>query len=401
MLRAYLTATYAVPLLAKRHLRKRVARGKEHSRRWTEKLGQPSLARPHGTLIWLHAVGLGEVLSLRGLIHQMATQSDAHFLVTSSTRAGAEAFAQNAPPRTMHQFLPLDAPRYRRAFLDHWKPDLCVWVEQDIWPGFVVETVKRGIPQALIAARMNAQSTARHDRARHIFTHVYNQMQIITAQDSTTAAHLTSLGAIDVSVTGSLKPSAPALDCDAAELQTLSRQLKDRFVWITAPAHDADITLALAAHDIILRADPDALLIIAPRFPEKPVVITRPYTTRSKGEMPGKSVWLADTLGELGLMYRLSQAALIGGTNDDTEGHNPWESVALNTAIFHGPRTANFKSDYTDLDTAGATQITDAAHLAHHLRRDLAPAIKAATQLRDTKMQATRDLGQTLMNLIT
>jgi 3-deoxy-D-manno-octulosonic-acid transferase len=398
-LRAYLAATHLVRLFAKRHLRKRVERGKESPTRWTEKLGKPSIQRPEGPLIWLHAVGLGEVLSLRGLIHEMAKKTDAHFLVTSSTRAGADAFANNAPPRTIHQFLPLEAPTYRRAFLDHWAPDLCVWAEQDIWPGFVAELAKRGIPQALIAARMNAESQTRHAKMKSVFSFIYKQMRVITAQDEATQKHLTNLGAQDVRTTGSLKPSAPPLQCDQQELDRLADMLSDRFVWMAAPAHQADVDLALAAHAVLLPTNPTALLIIAPRFPDRPLVVSMPHTTRSLGEGPGGKVWLCDTLGELGLFYRLASAALIGGTNDKTEGHNPWEAVVLQTAVFHGPRTANFANDYAALDENGATCVASPAQLHDALLSDLEPKIAAANTLRQLHAKATATLAHDLVAL--
>lgn len=399
-LRAYLAATHVVPLLANRHLQRRVARGKEHPTRWVEKCGKPSATRPDGSLIWLHAVGLGEVLALRGLITEMASQTDAHFLVTSSTRAGAQAFADNAPPRTIHQFLPLDAPPFRRAFLDHWQPDLCVWTEQDIWPGFVVDLKKRNIAQCMIAARMNNASFARHRRSRATFQFIYNEMRLITAQDPATAKYLEHLGATDVRTTGSLKSSAPPLQCDANELTAISEQTAGRFVWAVAPAHSADINIALAAHTQLLTTNPTALLIIVPRFPDRSVEIALPFTTRSKAEMPTKAVWLMDTMGELGLVYRLAQAALIGGTFDETEGHNPWEAVALNCAVLHGPRIANFAADYTALDKTAAICATDATDVFDALQSDLSPRIQSAGTLREKLAQSTQTLARDLMNLV-
>jgi 3-deoxy-D-manno-octulosonic-acid transferase len=348
-------------------------------------------------LIWLHAVGLGEVLSLRGLIAEMAKLTDAHFLVTSSTRAGAQAFADNAPPRTIHQFLPLDAPSFRRAFLDHWQPDLCVWAEQDIWPGFVVDVVRRNIPQCLIAARMNAKSYAKHARSKATFSFIYKQMQLVTAQDEATAAHLRNLGAEQVQITGSLKSSAPPLHCNEDELDGLTQSLNGRFVWAVAPAHAADIDLALAAHTHLLTTKPDALLIIAPRFPDRPVTCTLPYTTRSKREGPTGSVWLMDTFGELGLVYRLARAALIGGTYDDTEGHNPWEAVALKAAIIHGPRPANFATDYQVLDENGATCAVDVTELNAILGSDLTLNIEKVSNLQSEVSKRTHTLAVELI----
>ena len=399
-LRAYLGATRVVPLIATRHLKRRVARGKEHPTRWTEKRGEPSIARPRGTLIWLHAVGLGEVLSLRGLITEMAQNCDAHFLVTSSTRAGAQAFADNAPPRTIHQFLPLDAPTYRRRFLDHWQPDLCIWAEQDIWPGFVVDLAQRGIPQCLIAARMDAKSYAKHARSQPTFAFIYDQMRMITAQDAQTADHLAKLGAKAVTITGSLKSSAPPLQCDVEELKQLREITAGRFIWATAPAHPADVALALAAHADLMQTKPDALLIIAPRFPDEPIDIALPHTNRAAGEGPTAAVWVMDTFGELGLVYRLAQAALIGGTHNDTEGHNPWEAVALDTAILHGPRTANFASDFNALDENGAIGVRSAREIVDALNSDLPALAAASNDLRKTLADQTKTLSHALSEMV-
>ncbi|MFQ1699090.1 3-deoxy-D-manno-octulosonic acid transferase [Loktanella agnita] len=375
LLRLYLGLSYLFPLIASRLLRKRLARGKEDATRWPEKLGKGLAPRPEGRLIWLHAVGLGEVLSLRGLIAGLAARdADLSFLVTSTTRASAQVFTANLPPRTIHQFLPLDAPTYRKRFLDHFQPDLCVWAEQDLWPGFVSDIAARDIPQALIAARMNERSFQQHDRAQSLYRDLYRAMALLTAQDTGTAAHISALSDSTAEVTGSLKPAAPALQHDAAETDALKALLADRFIWAVAPSHAADETHALAAHTQLRQTHPDALLIIAPRFPERGAAIAGsiddPVPMRSRAEQPSPQdpIWLCDTFGDLGMIYRLSQAVLIGGTFDDTEGHNPWEAAALHTAILHGPRIGNFTTDYAQLGQAkGAIAVSDADALAQAL----------------------------------
>jgi len=352
-LRSYLAATHLIPLVAKPILRRRLNRAKEHPRRWQEKLGRDLAPRPAGPLIWIHAVGLGEVLSVRGLIDRLAKlRPNLSFLVTSTTAASAEVFAKQAPARTLHQFLPLDAPPYRKRFLDHFAPDLCIWLEQDLWPGMVSDLAARGLPQCMVAARMNARSHRSHQRVAPLYRDLYDAMAVITAQDAATAAHLGSLGAKAL-VTGSLKPAAPPLSCDAAELTRLQTALAGRRVWAVAPAHPEDIERARGAHRELCQTDPAALLIIAPRFPEAEIAVEG--ARRSRGDIPGPddAIWLCDTYGDLGLVYRLAQAVLIGGTYSSIEGHNPWEAAALGCAILHGPHTANFAADYAQLDACG------------------------------------------------
>ncbi|WP_108816397.1 3-deoxy-D-manno-octulosonic acid transferase [Loktanella sp. Alg231-35] len=401
-LRSYLAASHLIPLVAKPLLRRRLKRGKEHPTRWPEKLGQGLAPRPEGPLIWLHAVGLGEVLSLRGLITRMAAaRPDVSFLVTTTTAASAEVFAKNAPPRTLHQFLPLDAPRYRKRFLNHFDPDLCIWAEQDLWPGFVSAIAARRIPQCIVAARMNAASYTAHQKAKGLFRDLYQAMALVTAQDQVTATHLEGLGAT-VRVTGSLKPAAPALTSDPATLDTLRRATAGRFVWAVAPAYPADAERARAAHDILRQTDPTALLIIVPRHPSG--FADDPVPKRSQGQWPDADtpVWLCDTFGELGLIYRVAQAVLIGGTFSDIEGHNPWEAATLSTAILCGPRTANFQADFEALiDAKAAISVANSAGIATALREDdlQAHAQRAADHV-STAGAATDQLATELLQKV-
>ncbi len=357
LLRSYLVASRAIPFIAPRLLKRRLARGKEDPARWREKLGQPSLPRPDGPLIWLHAVGLGETLALRGLIAAMAAQSDAQFLVTSTTRASAQVMAQNLPPRTRHQFLPLDAPGYLNRFLDHWRPSLSVWAEQDLWPGAVTATHARGIPLALVNARMNAEAFTRRKRWRALYADLFARFALITAQDDATATHLQALGAKGVRVAGSLKAAAPPLSADPQALATVRQALAGRRPVLLASSHPEDEAIALTA----LRNAPDKpLLLIAPRDPHRGADIAAAATAlgltatrRSAGQGPTADVWVVDTFGEMGLWFRLCPTTIIGGTFGPTEGHNPWEPAALGSAILHGPRTANFAADFAALDGAG------------------------------------------------
>lgn len=384
LLRLYLCARHAVPLIAKPLLKKRLSKGKEHATRWTEKLGRPTKPRPDGTLIWLHAVGLGEVLSLRGLITAMQEfEPDANFLITSTALSSANGIAAQLPPRTQHQFLPLDAPQFSAAFLDHWKPDLVIWAEQDIWPGLICDVHNRSVPQALINARMNAASLQKHSKARALYQAIFARLALITAQDRDTAQNLANLGApAPIGINASLKSAAPPLSCDDSALKLLKKATQKRRIWLVAPAHPPDIDIAIKAHKTLLAHDPTALLIIAPRNIDTP--FTENLPRRSAGQLPNGPIWIADTHGEMGLLYRLADTALIGGTFNDVQGHSPWEAAGLGCAILHGPNTGNFASDYTTLDrkhaallVTSASEITDA--LLHSNRTALTQNAKDLT----------------------
>ncbi|MFN3825715.1 MAG: 3-deoxy-D-manno-octulosonic acid transferase [Pseudorhodobacter sp.] len=366
-LRLYLAAAHLIPLAAPFVLRGRLARGREDAARWREKLGEPSAARPAGRLVWLHAVGIGEVMALRGLVGAMAARdADLQFLVTSSARSSAQVFAGNLPERTIHQYLPLDAPHYLARFLDHWRPHLSVWAEQDLWPGAVVAADRRGVPLALVNARMNERSFLNRRRFKRLYSDLHARFQLVAAQDDATAGHLRALGARDVRVTGSLKSAAPPLSADAAELARLRAALAGRRLWVAASTHAEDEAVALAAQAALWRQSHDWLMILAPRVPGRQVAMDLPHARRSTGEVagPDHAVWLADTFGELGLWYRLAPVALMGGTFGPVEGHNPWEPASLGVAVLHGPHFANFRNDYKALQDADAARQIAGADLA-------------------------------------
>ncbi|MFY0616806.1 3-deoxy-D-manno-octulosonic acid transferase [Shimia sp.] len=362
-LRSYLMLRPLLQPLMRLIVARRVRQGKEDPERCGEKFGRATLARPEGRLIWLHAVGLGEVLALRPLLAELAQQApEMSFLVTSTARSSAQVVGANLPGNAVHQFLPLDGPVFVRRFLDHWQPDLAVWSEQDLWPGAICDVAKRGTPLAYINARLSEDGMARRRRFQSGFTALMSRFDRIYAQDPQTARRLSDLGVPTPEVMGSLKPAALPLSVDDAELEQLRHALLGRRVWVAASTHAKDEAVVLEAHQEILARDPEALLIIAPRAPDRVGVVVEAvkarnltYIVRSEGGMPKPQhmVFVADSFGELGLWYRLAQSAFVGGSFDGVGGHNPWEALCLGCPVLHGPITHNFAQDYLDLDAAG------------------------------------------------
>ncbi|MFN7225137.1 MAG: 3-deoxy-D-manno-octulosonic acid transferase [Paracoccaceae bacterium] len=389
-LRAYLAVSRLITLAGPVVLRRRLARGKEDPARVAEKRGHASAPRPDGRLVWLNAVGLGEVLALRGLISAMARiDPTISFLITSSARSSAQVIGTNLPPRTQHQYLPLDAPSYLSRFLDHWRPDLSVWAEQDLWPGAVMAAHTRGVPLALVNARLTDAGFVRRARAGGIYGDLLARFALIAAQDDRSAAHLRALGAVGVRVTGSLKSAAPPLAVDPALLAQAQTAVQGRRVWVAASTHPADEAQAMAAQTDLWRDDPRRLLILAPRnvtrAGEVAAALTEaglPFARRSLGRLPSAAdaVWLADTYGEMGLWYRLADVALIGGGFDATGGHNPWEAAQFGTAILHGPNVASFLRDYTALHSEKAACAVASGGLFAALQDDDLPAMSGRAQ---------------------
>lgn len=405
-------AARGLGLIAPLALRRRLRRGKEDPARWREKLAETSAWRPEGLLVWLHAVGLGEVMALRGLILELsARRPDLGFLITSTARSSAEVVGANLPPRTIHQFLPLDAPRFVGRFLDHWRPDLSVWAEQDLWPNFVREIHARGIPLALVNARMNDRAGRSRARAGRLYSDLYARFQLIAAQDEGSARELEALGAPGPVLRHvSLKVAAPALAADPVELETLATALGGRPCWCLGSSHPEDEAVAFAALAAQRRqAGEGSLLIVAPRRIERGAEIAAAakaagfsVALRSSGAAPdGLDVYVADTFGEMGLWYRLSDRVLMGGTFGPVEGHNPWEPARLGAAVLHGPRTANFAADYAAVDAAGAAlPVADADALAAALGADLKPMGARGQALAEQGSADIADLADRLIALL-
>lgn len=365
-LRGYLILRRVLQPGMRRVLAGRICKAKENAARAGERLGIATQVRPTGRVVWMHAVGLGEVLALRPLIVGMQQVApDLNFVITSTARSSADVLGQNLPANTVHQFLPLDGPTYMAKFLDHWQPCLSIWSEQDIWPGAIHDCAARDIPLAYVNGRMDNKSTAKRARLAGLYKKVFGLFDLITVQDEQTAENLSSLGGRDVRVTGSLKPAAEPLSVDVGMLATLQVALEGRKIWVAASTHCEDEAVLIDAQRELVKRDPSWLLILAPRAPARGDEIEGALvqagltcTRRSKGGQPdpSHSVWIVDSFGELGLWYRLAAAAFVGGSYGSLGGHNPWEAICLNLLVCHGPNVANFAKDYEVLDYSGASQ---------------------------------------------
>jgi 3-deoxy-D-manno-octulosonic-acid transferase len=310
---------------------------------------------------------VGESVALLELIRRMGEeQPDLSFLLTSGTVTSAEVLAGRLPPGTVHQYVPLDVRPWMRRFLAHWRPDLIVLAEGEIWPALLHESAKARIPVAMINARMTEAAHRRWRRfARGAARALMGRIAHVHAQDSQTAERLRDLGLPPerLEVTGTLKEGSKALPHDESERVALARALTGRPCWLAASTHEGEEAGAAEAHAQARRAWPSLLLIIAPRHPDRAGEIAEGLrlggwrvAQRSKGERiaPDTDIYLADTMGEMGLWYRLSPVSFVGGSLVPVGGHNPFEPAALGSAILHGPHVVNFADIYARLDRAGA-----------------------------------------------
>tara|TARA_R110000868_G_scaffold50504_2_gene161342 strand:- start:2699 stop:4036 length:1338 start_codon:yes stop_codon:yes gene_type:complete len=374
-LAVYRIATRAVGPLVPFLLSRRLKRGKEDAARLDERRGETTRARPDGVLVWIHAASVGESLSVLPLInHILAARDDAHVLVTTGTVTSAKLMAERLPPRALHQYVPLDHPDFCAAFLDHWRPDLGVWVESEFWPNLITTSDERGIPLVLVNARITQKSFEGWQRFPKTIADLVGRFSLVFAQDKASATRLEALGVRRVATPGNLKHDADPLTADAGELATLRRAIGTRAIWLATNTHDGEEMIAADAHMALLHDYPGLLTLIVPRHPARGDEIARQLHHRGLGVVQrstgqtidaGTDIYLADTLGELGLFYRLSSIVFIGGTMADIGGHNPFEPARLNNAMIAGPSEFNFTEAFATFANAGAlVRVADSASLA-------------------------------------
>ncbi|WP_268967197.1 3-deoxy-D-manno-octulosonic acid transferase [Zavarzinia marina] len=360
--RLYRIATWAATPLVRPLLERRRQRGKEDAARLGERLGEAAMERPAGRLLWLHGASVGEAQSVLGLIRAlMAAEPGLSILVTTGTVTSAGLMAQRLPDGAFHQFVPVDHPRAVRRFLDHWRPDAALWVESELWPNLVLDTARRGIPMALVNGRMSEGSFARWQKRPKLIGALLGAFRFVAAQSAADADRFTALGAGDVRCLGNLKLDAPALGADAATVSDLALAFGERPRWLAISTHRGEETRIAEAHRAIADFVPGLLTIVVPRHPERGgdvaaemadaglTVARRRIGDPVTGEV---DVYVADTLGELGVFCRLAQVVLVGGSLVPHGGQNPLEPARLGCAIIAGPHMGNF-AEVMDMLRAG------------------------------------------------
>jgi 3-deoxy-D-manno-octulosonic-acid transferase len=351
----------------------RALRGKEDRGRLKERFGVPSRPRPPGPLVWVHAASVGEFSAVQPLVEAIVGRGIGA-LVTTGTVTSARLAAERLPPGAFHQFVPLDVAPYVTRFLEAWRPEMAVFVESEIWPVALAETARRGVARIVVNARLSARSFRRWRKLPATAGAMFGAVDLVLAQSEADGERFAALGAAKVEVTGNLKFDGLPPPADPDELAALAAALGGRPRWVAASTHRGEDEVVAAAHRLLAASRPDVLTILVPRHPERGPKIAEALAAsglgaalRSRGDpiRPETAVYVADTIGELGLFYRLAPAAFVGGSLVARGGQNPIEPARLGAAVLAGPHVANFAAIYGDLSAAGAlVTVEDADGLA-------------------------------------
>ena len=388
-LHAYRLLTGIATPLASVGLSYRLRRGKEHQDRLAERCAETTLFRPAGPLVWLHGASVGEITAAVGLIERLNAQ-DFSILVTSGTVTSAELAAQRMPSAVVHQFIPIDMPRYVERFLDHWRPDLGLFMESDLWPNLILAAEARGIPLVLVNGRLSEKSFNRWRHLPRTIAALLRCFRLCLVQSQEDARRYAALGAA-VSITGNLKIDVLAPPVDPSAFAALQSAIGDRPLIAAASTHPGEEAIMIDVHRQLRVQIPHLLTVVAPRHPGRGPEIAADaeaagltVAMRSRGQAPANTsdLYIFDTIGELGLLYRLAPIVFMGGSLAAHGGQNPIEAAKLGAAILHGPQVWNFTEIYAALDAAhGASQVADANALTARARdwlTDTAARQKAA-----------------------
>jgi 3-deoxy-D-manno-octulosonic-acid transferase len=392
----YTTLGVAITPALKLWLKRRIKRGKEDASRQGERFGFSSIPRPQGTLVWLHAASVGEVQSVLTLVRALLdAQPTIHLLITTGTVTSAALVAQQHLARTFHQFVPVDTYPAVRRFLQHWRPDIAVWVESEFWPQLLWQVQAQHVPMLLVNARISQKTYENWQQWPATIRSMLHGFCGIYAGSTEDATRLRALGASDVQDVGNLKFDAAPLAHDEAMLQKLLQQSHGRPIFLAASTHANEEHMIAETHRDVAQQFPTLLTIIVPRHAARGASIAADlrgmgYTLaqRSAGEMltANTDIYLADTMGELGLFYRAATIVFMGGSLIAHGGQNPLEAARLDNAILTGPHTHNFSAIIARFVAVDAIQVVANANaLAEALKAMLAD-VKARNILANNAM---------------
>ena len=360
LLKLYRAATDIVGPALPLWIKYRASKGKEDAARLSERRGIPSLSRPPGALVWMHGASVGECTMLLPLIAKMrSNRPDLNILLTVGTVTAAKVMAERLPAGAFHQYVPLDRRKYVKTFLEHWAPDMAIWAESEIWPNMIMQADTRCIKMALLNARMSEKTLNGWIKRKASAEAIFSRFDLILAADKRTGDSLGCFTSRNIAATGNLKDAAPALPAPEEALRELREAVTGRPVWCAASTHAGEDELILRAHKDVIAAHPNALLILAPRHPERReevlgLIHSSGYAAamRSQGQPinADTNIYLFDTIGEMGLAYQLAALTFMcGSLVKGLSGHNPLEPARLGSAVMTGGHIASFADIYNTM----------------------------------------------------
>lgn len=351
----------------------RATRGKEDHSRRRERYGYSKRERPAGPLVWMHAASVGETAAVTPMVEYLVDHN-INVVFTTGTVTSAKLVEERLGERVIHQYVPLDLKPAVNRFLNHWKPDLAIIAESEIWPMTILELGVRQVPQVVVNARLSDRSFAAWKKRLYLAEALMENLAQVVAQSETDAERYLELGARPVCVSGNLKADTLPPPVDWVELNGFLADIGKRPVWAAISTHPGEEEVAAEVHEKLAKKFPGILSVIVPRHPDRAAAIESMLVSRGLSVVrrstgaridDNTDILLGDTIGEMGLYLRLTEIAFVGKSLIGEGGQNPLEPAVLETAILTGKKVQNFRDTYRKLiDNGGAKVIRDADMLA-------------------------------------
>lgn len=363
MLQLYNFILSILAFMVNPYCKRRIRINKDNENSIAEKMARLMPKKPAGKLIWFHAVSVGETISILPLISELMQKKDVTILLTSTTLTSAKIAKEKLPKNAIYQFLPFDFKKNVQKFLNYYKADIAIFTESELWPNFITEIHKQNIPLILLNARISDKGKVKNYLYKKCFSNLLEKFSLILAQEEQDLARFRALNLNNISLIGNLKLDAPPLTHNEKELTKLRKQTKGRKLFLAVSTHQGEEKILADLHHKLRLALPNLLTIIIPRHPERKNEIINSLkesvaiTIRSENETITNrtDIYLADTIGELGLFYQLCDISFIGGSLIKRGGHNPYEALRLNNITITGPNYFNFKNIFQNLITQNIT----------------------------------------------
>jgi len=359
----YKLLTYLFYIISPIYIFLRKIKKKEDPKRFKEKFSEIRLSRGGGFLVWIHAASVGETISVLPLLEYFEKEKKIKkILFTTVTLSAEEVLRKNIVnyKKITHQFLPFDVPKFVNKFLNHWSPNLCIFVDSEIWPNLILNIKEKKIPLLLINGRITKKSFQRWRYLNNFSKKIFQKFDLCIASSKESEDYLNALGAKNIKNFGNLKfASAKNIEIKKFKIDFLNK-IKNRKIWCASSTHASEELLCGKVHGEVKKSYSNILTIIIPRHINRIKSVKNDLNnlglkvilSSDLDQLNDKTdILLINTYGETSKFFNITKNVFIGGSIINRGGQNPIEPSKFGCNIFHGPNINNFKEVYIYLNS--------------------------------------------------
>ena len=334
----------------------RFFKNKENKRSILEKICFSSKNRGSGKIIWFHGASVGEVLSIVPILEKYEKhKSIKKILLTTSTLSSSKVIKKLKFKKIIHQFYPLDHALFVKKFLNHWKPNLAIFIESEIWPTMFKEINKKKIPLILLNARITRKTFKRWIKVKEFAQSIFNNILISYPQNQETKLYLKKLGSKKIIKIGNLKFVENKFEKQISYNKRFRSIFQNKKVWVASSTHKTEEIFCARAHIELKKQNKNLITIIIPRHVHRTEEIVSDIQnlglnialhSSNNSNLKDTDIYIVDTFGETKKFHKIASSVFLGGSIISRGGQNPLEAARFGARILHGPNVDNFKDVY-------------------------------------------------------